>query len=209
MSNDLTRTNLVVQQDKLSPTLQCPICLDLVMEPVECLNCTKLFCKECITNWLNHSRQCPNKHSFIKKAKLDDWVNDILKKIFIKCPYNGCNSSYAYTTWINHTKKCACKSRGYVNLNATNTTPTGDEIFEWEDIQFFVKDINNRTHTFCLPLSTTVRELKEKLKEKTGFSVREQRLTCNGKNMSDDKMLEYYGVQKNTTIYQLARLLGG
>ena len=60
-----------------------------------------------------------------------------------------------------------------------------------------------------MPLSTTVQELKEKLKEKTGFSVNEQRLTCNGKNMSDDKMLEYYGVQKNTTIYQLARLLGG
>ena len=60
-----------------------------------------------------------------------------------------------------------------------------------------------------MPLSTTVQELKEKLKEKTGFSVREQRLTCNGKNMSDDKMLEYYGIEQDSTIYQLARLLGG
>ena len=60
-----------------------------------------------------------------------------------------------------------------------------------------------------MPLSTTVQELKEKLKEKTGFSVNEQRLTCNGKNMSDDKMLEYYGIEQDSTIYQLARLLGG
>ena len=148
MSDDLIRSNLVVQKDKLSPTLKCSICLDLVMKPVECQNCSKLFCEECINNWLKNTKQCPNKHSFIKKEKLDDWVNDILKKLFIKCPYKGCNSPYAYTTWRNHTIICVCKSKGYANLNGTTTTPTGDEIFEWKDIQFFVKDINNRTHIF-------------------------------------------------------------
>ena len=51
--------------------------------------------------------------------------------------------------------------------------------------------------------------MKEKLKQKTGFEVNAQRLSCNGKNMMDDKMLEFYGVQANTTIVQLARLLGG
>ena len=59
-----------------------------------------------------------------------------------------------------------------------------------------------------LSLNTTVRELKEKLKEKTGFIVEQQILSCNGKNMADDKMLEYYDVQANTTVYQLDRLKG-
>ena len=91
----------------------------------------------------------------------------------------------------------------------TEHDPSDEEIFEWKEVQFFVKDINNKNHTFLLPLSTTVEELKKQLKTKTGFEVRQQRLSCNGKNMEDDKMLEFYGVQQNTTIIQLARLLGG
>ena len=212
MSDELTRTNLVVDNNKLSPTLQCSICLDLVMEPVECQKCSKLFCKECINNWLQNSTQCPNKHQFIKQSTLDDWIKPALNRIFIKCPFQGCKNSYAYSTWSNHLKRCPNKSRGFeaeaIGIDG-NETAKGDEIFEWKEVQFFVRDINNKNHTFVLPLSTTVQELKEKLKEKTGFEVRQQRLSCNGKNMMDDKMLEFYGVQANTTIVQLARLLGG
>ena len=207
MSDDLTRTNLIVNKNTaLSPTLQCSICLDLVMEPVECKNCNKLFCKECIESWLKGSNKCPNQHIFSKKERLDDWVKNALDRIFLNCPFKNCNSSYAHSQWKNHIKKCQSKNKGF---KANGETPTGDEIFEWKDVQFFVKDINNKNHTFVLPLSTTVLELKEKLKEKTGFNVNQQRLSCNGKNMMDDKMLEFYGVQANTTIVQLARLLGG
>ena len=206
MTEELTRTNLVVSSNtKESPTLQCSICLDLVMEPVECENCSKLFCKECIEGWFKNSTNCPNKHIFLKKSKLDDWVKPALDRIFLKCPFQHCTGSYAHSQWKNHLKKCVSNKKGYKTIN----TPTGDEIFEWKEVQFFVKDINNKNHTFILPLSTTVQELKEKLKQKTGFAVNAQRLSCNGKNMMDDKMLEYYGVQANTTIVQLARLLGG
>ena len=206
-SEELTRTNLIVNSNsKLSPTLQCSICLDLVMDPVQCSQCTKLFCKECIDGWLKNSVQCPNKHIFKKKDVIDDWIKKTLDRIFIKCPYKKCNGSYAYSQWRNHIKICISKSQGF---KPNELTPTGEEIFEWKEVQFFVKDINNKNHTFLLPLSTTVEELKKQLKTKTGFEVRQQRLSCNGKNMEDDKMLEFYGVQQNTTIIQLARLLGG
>ncbi len=77
----LTRTNLVTNNDKLSPTLQCSICPDLVMEPIECQNCSKLFCKECIiNNWLKQWNECPNNHSFVKKSILDDCIKLILDK---------------------------------------------------------------------------------------------------------------------------------
>ncbi len=204
--DELTRTNLVVNNDKLSPTLQCCICLDLVMEPIECKNCNKLFCKECIETWLKKSNECPNKHLFSKKIGLDDWIKPALDRIFIKCPFQHCNNSYAYSQWKNHTKKCNSKNKGF---KSAGDTPQGDEIFEWKEVQFFVKDINNKNHTFLLPLSTTVEELKKQLKTKTGFTINQQRLSCNGKSMMDEKMLEFYGVQANTTIIQLARLLGG
>lgn len=209
--DELTKTNLIVNKNGISPSFQCNICLDLVMNPIECNSCSKLFCKECIESWLKSSKnhECPNKHTFSKKGKLDEWIQPALNRIFIKCPFKDCNNEYAYSTWANHIKVCPNKNRGFTILNNDSTTPGEDEVFEWKEIQFFVKCINNQTITFTLPLCTTVRELKEKLKEKTGFTVESQRLSCNGKQMADDKMLEFYNVQSNSTIFQLARLKGG
>ena len=178
------------------------------MNPVECNGCSKLFCKDCIENWLKHSRECPNKHNFSKKEKLDDWIKPALNKIFIKCPFKDCNNQYAYSTWSNHIKVCPNKNRGFKLMRVDSTTPEGDDVFEWKDVQFFVKCINNQTITFTLPLCTTIKELKEKLKDKTGFAVESQRLSCNGKHMADEKMLEFYNIQANSTIFQLARLKG-
>ena len=206
-NNNISRGNLLSNLTTISPTLQCAICLDLVMAPVECKNCTKLFCKDCIDNWLKNDSECPNKHKFEKKDELDDWVIKALSKIFLKCPYNGCKSDYAYKHWTSHVKKCPFKSKGVKKLN-NETTDGEDEPFKWETVQFFVKDIHEKTHTFKLPLSTTVLELKEKLKQKTGFEIEAQRLTLNGKILDNTKMFEYYGLQNNQTIYQLARLKG-
>jgi len=207
-NNEINRGKLVANMTAVSPTLQCAICLDLVMTPVECKNCSKLFCKNCIESWLKTANECPNKHPFVKKEELDEWIKKALGKIFLKCPYKGCKSDYNYKYWTDHVKKCPFKSKGIQKLN-DETTDGEDEPFIWEVIQFFVKDIHGKTHTFELPLSTTVLELKEKLREKTGFDVEAQRLTCNGKTMENPKMLEFYGLQKNQTIFQLARLKGG
>jgi len=118
-------------------------------------------------------------------------------------PYNNCNSYYNFNIWKNHLKVCKYKSYGIEQTSFTNDT------FEWEEIQFFVKDINNKNHTFKLPLSTTVKELKEKLKNKTGINIEEMRLTYGAKEMQNEKMLEFYGIYNNSTITQLIRLKGG
>ena len=211
-NNQISRGKLISNSQTVSPTLQCAICMDLAMNPVECKNCSKLFCKYCIDNWLKNSKECPNKHDFVKKEELDEWIKTALSKIFIKCPYKGCGSDYAYKNWTAHVKICKFKSKGIKPFDEdTNDdgTTDGDEPFKWDKVQFFVKDIHDRTHIFELPLSTTVRELKEKLEEKTGFNVGAQRLTVNGKEMDNSKMLEFYGLTKNQTIYQLGRLKGG
>ena len=211
-NNQIHRGKLIANKKTISPTLQCAICMDLVMTPVECETCSKFYCKDCIDNWLKNSNECPNKHPFIKKEKLDDWVKLELGKTFLKCPYIGCGSDYAYKYWTTHVKNCNFKSKGVKKINNDNgedAAEGGGEPFTWEKVQFFVKDIHDRTHTFMLPLSTTVRELKEKLEEKTGLKVEAQRLTCNGKHMDNPKMLEFYGLQNLQTIYQLARLKGG
>ena len=87
--DELTKTNLIVNKNGISPSFQCNICLDLVMNPIECNSCSKLFCKECIESWLKSSKnhECPNKHTFSKKGKLDEWIQPALNRIFIKCPF--------------------------------------------------------------------------------------------------------------------------
>ena len=115
--------------------------------------------------------------------------------------------------WKNHVKLCKFKTKGIIKLETDDDETNGgdglEKPFEWESIQFFVKDINGKSHIFVLPLSTTVKELKEKLEIKTGFKVEDQRLTCNGKTMENNKLLEYYGLQPNQTIMQITRLKGG
>ena len=200
---ELTRINLIANKNQIiSPTLQCGICLDLVMDPVECENCSKLFCNECINGWLQNSNQCPNKHIFKNAQFLDEWINNSLLKIYLICP--NCNSPYNYNYWENHLKVCENKSN-----DTQQFTPSGKEVFEWVNIQFFVKDLHNKNHIFNLPISTLVKELKEKLKDKTGISVEDMILTCGPKIMQNEKMLEFYSVYNNTTITQLTRLKGG
>ena len=208
--NEISRQKLISNLTTVSPTLQCSICLDLVMIPVECEICAKLFCQDCIESWLKNTNECPNKHEFKKKEVLDDWIKEALGKIYLKCPYEGCIADYAYKHWKDHVKKCTCKNRGIKKITDDKTTEGDDDKpFIWENIQFFVKDINNKTHSFFLPLSTTVQELKQQLEIKTGFKVEQQRLECNGKTMEDSKMLEFYRLQSDQTIHQLGRLKGG
>ncbi len=42
---------------------QCPICIQVVLEPYECHGCGKLFCKNCIVSWSakNKESKCPNR----------------------------------------------------------------------------------------------------------------------------------------------------
>ena len=79
-NSEILRGKLISNTQTISPTLKCAICTDLVMTPVECETCSKLFCKYCIDEWLKKSNECPNKHQFVKKEELDKWVKDILQK---------------------------------------------------------------------------------------------------------------------------------
>ena len=48
---EIARGKLILYLTIVSPTLlQCSICLDLFMTPIECKNCLKLFCKYYIDN---------------------------------------------------------------------------------------------------------------------------------------------------------------
>ncbi|NXF81257.1 OASL2 protein, partial [Sclerurus mexicanus] len=80
---------------------------------------------------------------------------------------------------------------------------------ECKEMQVFVKDDKNRTTTYTVLPSDTVRKLKEQIQSRQGPPVNQQRLTYGSWELEDQHTLAHYNVKPMTTIYLLLRLRGG
>ncbi|NXI79658.1 OASL2 protein, partial [Rhipidura dahli] len=80
---------------------------------------------------------------------------------------------------------------------------------EPQKMQVLVKDDKNRTTTYMVLPTDTVRQLKEQIQARQGPSASEQRLTYGSRELEDHHTLAHYDVKPMTTIYMLLRLRGG
>ncbi|NXB13811.1 OASL2 protein, partial [Rhagologus leucostigma] len=80
---------------------------------------------------------------------------------------------------------------------------------EPQKMQVLVKDDKNRTTTYTVLPTDTVRQLKEQIQARQGPSANEQRLTYGSRELEDRHTLAHYDVKPMTTIYMLLRLRGG
>lgn len=80
---------------------------------------------------------------------------------------------------------------------------------EPQRMQVLVKDDKNRTTTYTVLPTDTVRQLKEQIQARQGPSANEQRLTYGSKELQDQHTLEHYNIRPMSTIYMLLRLRGG
>ncbi|NXH24213.1 OASL2 protein, partial [Myiagra hebetior] len=80
---------------------------------------------------------------------------------------------------------------------------------EPQKMQILVKDDKNRTTTYTVLPTDTVRQLKEQIQARQGPSANEQRLTYGSRELQDEHTLAHYDVKPMTTIYMLLRLRGG
>ena len=76
-------------------------------------------------------------------------------------------------------------------------------------MQIFVKTLTGRTMTVNIEGANTVAELKEKIREHEGIPADQQRLVFAGKCLEDDRVLNDYNIQKESTVHLLLRLIGG
>ncbi|NXC98911.1 OASL2 protein, partial [Certhia familiaris] len=79
---------------------------------------------------------------------------------------------------------------------------------EPQEMQVLVKDDKNRTTTYTVLPTDTVRQLKEKIHSRQGPSANEQRLTYGSRELEDRHTLAHYNVKPMSTIYMLLRLRG-
>ncbi|NXR59407.1 OASL2 protein, partial [Rhadina sibilatrix] len=80
---------------------------------------------------------------------------------------------------------------------------------EPQKMQVLVKDDKNRTTTYTVLPTDTVRQLKQQIQARQGPSASEQRLTYGSRELEDRHTLAHYDVKPMSTIYMLLRLRGG
>lgn len=83
----------------------CTICDGVVYQPLQCVKCENLFCKNCIEEWRKKSDSCPYKcQNFeLKENKI---IKNILSNLKFKCK-NGCDIQIPYNDLKEHyEEKC-------------------------------------------------------------------------------------------------------
>lgn len=74
--------------------IECPICLNILVSPVQCDKCNKCFCKKCINNYAESRVKCPFRCSYPKYSE-NKYVNNVLSFLSFKCN-KGCGQIIKY-----------------------------------------------------------------------------------------------------------------
>jgi len=76
-------------------------------------------------------------------------------------------------------------------------------------MQIFVKTLTGKTMCFEVQAEETILDIKKKITDREGLSPEEQRLIFVGKELKDNTTLRDYGIQGESTIHLIIRLVGG
>jgi ubiquitin C len=72
--------------------------------------------------------------------------------------------------------------------------------------QIFIKTLQGKTMTLDVADNETVQSVKQRISEKEGIPVDQQRLVFNGKQLEDDKRLEDYHLENLSTVHLVLSL---
>mmetsp|Transcript_43556 Transcript_43556/g.55900 ORF Transcript_43556/g.55900 Transcript_43556/m.55900 type:complete len:151 (-) Transcript_43556:139-591(-) len=76
-------------------------------------------------------------------------------------------------------------------------------------MQLMVKTLDGKTVTVDAEEEDTIEDIKNKIMEKEGVPIDQQRLIFGGKQLDSEKTLADYDVQEDSTLHMVLRLRGG
>lgn len=111
---------VIVDNPKLENMLKsstCIICLNIPYDPLECIQCSAVFCPPCRDGWKINRNICPacNKYEFATKKAFH--VKTSLELFKIKCCNPGCNEKINFTEYKAHLINCPYKRYKCTNEN--------------------------------------------------------------------------------------------
>jgi len=104
---DEKRITNAPEQQKNIKRVTCSICHKVLWKPVCCSGCENSFCKYCMDQWSQKSKECPNRCVF-KEKKVPPIIKDILSDFQVTCFYrgNGCGDNLSYDNLEKHQNEC-------------------------------------------------------------------------------------------------------
>jgi hypothetical protein len=75
-------------------------------------------------------------------------------------------------------------------------------------MEIFYINLLGQYKTIYVIKTTTIEEVKEMIEKKEGVKRCQQRLIFAGKQLEDDKTIEYYNIQRESTIHMVVNLRG-
>lgn len=72
--------------------------------------------------------------------------------------------------------------------------------------QIFIKTLQGKTMTLDVNNNDSILSIKDKIFEKEGIPVDQQRLVFNGKQLEDDNTIQDYGIDADSSIHLVLRL---
>lgn len=83
----------------------CPICLKVLLDPIECNQCQAIICENCYFILKSADKNCFNEGCKGTYIKANKFVREILSNLSVKC--YGCNrDNIKYTDYLEHIKTC-------------------------------------------------------------------------------------------------------
>jgi len=83
----------------------CPICLKVLLDPIECDKCQAIICENCYFILKSADKNCFNEGCKGKYIKANKFVREILYNLLIKCV--GCSQdNIKYDDYLKHIKVC-------------------------------------------------------------------------------------------------------